>query len=483
MQKNYYSLSTKIILIYTCVSLSVILNAQVGIGTTTPEAQLDIVSNLATGNGIKINDLNTTNTNSSLWVRNFGAGWGTNVVMFNTTNDRPGVNVIHEGTGWCMDNTVNGSGGGVFNIVNGTGVFGVYNSLLNHGGIGSYSDLGDNNGTGYLVTAVDNVTTPTSGGDVFAFDGTVYTNTPTGTFVNGGVFSGQQYGVGHGIIINHHGSQGRNAEFNINNANNTDAAIFAVHLGQGSSVLAQNQNNNIIGTIAVGDFAYTGTDVADHIGVSGSSTPVAGWGIGVEGTGNWYGVFSSGNLGASGTKTFLIDHPEDPANKMLRHFSIESNEVLNMYRGTDVFDAEGRAVVNLPDYYNSINKNPSYQLTPIGAAMPNLFIESEVNNGQFIIGGGIPGKKVSWQITAERNDPYLQQNPEEREVIVDKEGERRGKYLTPQLYGQPKGAGMNYREKQKAMTSKLKTKENLKIEKDIKVESEKSIEEEIIKKD
>ena len=68
--------------------------------------------------------------------------------------------------------------------------------------------------------------------------------------------------------------------------------------------------------------------------------------------------------------------------------------------------------------------------------MPNLYISKEIDNGNFIISGGVPNKKVSWTVTAERNDPYLQQNPIKKEDIVDK-GERRGKYLMPSLFGQP----------------------------------------------
>lgn len=501
MQINYNSLSTKIVLFYICLSFSFIVNAQVGIGTTTPDAQLDVVSNATTGNTLQVNDENTSNTSSSAWIRNYGLGRGINIQNLNTSNTLPGIQISQLGTGNGLYNYIEGSGTGIFNeifgtgyglynyiqgpgngiynAIDGTGAFGIINDLTHHGGVGSSTYLGVNNGTGYYVEAVNDIATPTTGGNVFAFDGRVYTSTPSGALVSGGVFIGEQYGLGHGILVNHYGTQGTNAEFNINNSSNTDAAIFAVHLGQGSSVLAQNQSNNITGTIAVGDFAYTGTDVADHIGVSGTSTPASGWGIGVEGIGNWYGVFSTGDFGATGAKTFLIDHPQDPANKMLKHFSIESNEVLNMYRGTDDFDADGRVVVNLPDYYDSINKNPSYQLTPIGAAMPNLFIESEVDNGQFIIAGGIPGKKVSWQITAERNDPYLQQNPEKREVVVDKEGERRGKYLTPELYGQPKEKGMNFREQGKRTASKLQTEKRVELEKELKLETTKNSEEEI----
>ena len=149
-----------------------------------------------------------------------------------------------------------------------------------------------------------------------------------------------------------------------------------------------------------------------------------------------YGVFSIGNLGATGTKTFIIDHPKDPANKILRHFSVESNEILNIYRGNIAFDASGEAIVSLPDYFTDINRNPTYQLTPIGGPC-NLYIKKKIENGQFIIAGGQIGMEVSWVVTAERNDAFLQQNPQQREVELDKRDGQKGKYFMPHLFNQP----------------------------------------------
>jgi hypothetical protein len=40
----------------------------------------------------------------------------------------------------------------------------------------------------------------------------------------------------------------------------------------------------------------------------------------------------------------------------------------------------------------------------------------------------------------------MQENPEVREAEVVKEGERQGKYLNPEFYGQPASAGMFYNE-------------------------------------
>ena len=157
-----------------------------------------------------------------------------------------------------------------------------------------------------------------------------------------------------------------------------------------------------------------------------------------------YGVFSTGDLGASGVKTFIIDHPKDPENKVLRHFSIESNEVLNVYRGIAQFNSQGEAIVNLPDYFSDINTNPSYQLTPIGGPA-QLYIKEKINHNQFIIGGGQSGMEVSWMVTAERNDLYLQKNPLQKSVEMEKEQTQKGKYFMPTLYGQPMEKYMFFR--------------------------------------
>lgn len=190
------------------------------------------------------------------------------------------------------------------------------------------------------------------------------------------------------------------------------------------------------GDIAGNGFAFTGGDL------TGNGFSFTGGDMAVTGDGAIGGdLVVTGDLTASGTKAFTIDDPRDPANKYLKHFSIESNEILNLYRGVITFDASGEAVVKLPDYYDAINRNASYQLTSIGAAMPNLYIATEINNGIFIIAGGVPGKKVSWTLTAERNDPYIQTNPEVRNVVVDK-GAERGRYLAPEVYGQSTDQGI-----------------------------------------
>lgn len=197
----------------------------------------------------------------------------------------------------------------------------------------------------------------------------------------------------------------------------------------------------------VGETNYSAGNAV--FGNNADQFPPLGNGIGVAGSGFWgvvgedrylgqqagaYGVLANGELGATGLKSFIIDHPADPENKFLKHFSTESNEVLNIYRGNVVFDANGQAVVVMPDYFHSINKDPSYQLTPIGA-WAQLYVKEELVNGKFVIAGGQPGGKASWTVQAQRNDPYLQQFPEKRAVEVEKREGQKGKYFIPQLYG------------------------------------------------
>jgi hypothetical protein len=460
----------------------------VGIGEATPNSKLDVLSTNPTGNALELRQNATGNGSSAAWIINNGIGRAINVQSLNTGNNIPAVQIDQDGTGniarglevgmdaastafgvavfqagssdalllngsgagWGMYNLQTGTGGGTYNDINGTGFAGTVNDLSANGGIGSYTFFNGQTGTGFIVDSI--------GGDGWGMNATVRTATPTtGGTVFGAVLGGNQYGNGHGALVNHYGPQGRSAEFNIQNAANTDPAIFAVSTGSGGVVVAQNQNNNIPGTITVGDFAYTGIDVADHIGLRGFSAPAPNWGIGVEGAGNWYGVhgqggfyatFASGNTGATGTKAFLIDHPDDPANTFLRHFSIESNEVLNVYRGIAKLDANGEAVVELPDYFETINRNFSYQLTPIGTPQ-QPYVSREVQNNSFVVGGA-PNSKVSWMVLAERNDPYLQQKPEERRTEFAKPDDKKGKYLMPELYGQPEEMRIGYHGKTKA---------------------------------
>lgn len=142
-------------------------------------------------------------------------------------------------------------------------------------------------------------------------------------------------------------------------------------------------------------------------------------------------IYAAGNTTATGTKSFLIDHPEDPENKMLRHYCAEGDQPMLNYSGIVKLDSNGNATVSLKSYFNDICKDPRYTLTAIGASMPGLFVSQEVTNNQFKISGGKAGAKVSWEISAVRNDRHVK--AEGISDVIDK-GPNAGKYLAPNLY-------------------------------------------------
>lgn len=217
------------------------------------------------------------------------------------------------------------------------------------------------------------------------------------------------------------------------------------------------QSNSSVG-IGVAGQTNSATGGANTVGVSGianseNAVGVVGRGngstsgivygvLGVTSTVNGFGLFSNGESGASGTKSFVIDHPNDPEGKMLVHYSIESPEPYLVYRGTAIMDASGSAVVELPDYFDEINRDPQYQLTAVGAPAPMLHIASEVADNEFVIAGGMPGLKVSWTVTATRNDAWVRAHPTTVERV--KPAAAQGKYFNPELYGQPETKGMFY---------------------------------------
>ncbi|MBW2999968.1 hypothetical protein KY339_04810 [Candidatus Woesearchaeota archaeon] len=157
------------------------------------------------------------------------------------------------------------------------------------------------------------------------------------------------------------------------------------------------------------------------------------------GTGTNYGGYFVGDVTLTGTLTkgggsFLIDHPLDPENKVLRHSFVESPDMKNIYDGIITLDGKGEAVVELPSYFDALNKDYRYLLTSIGIPQPNLYVKEKIENNRFVIGGGKPGAEVSWQVTGIRQDAFALENPiivEEEKPVADID---KGDYLHPEVW-------------------------------------------------
>lgn len=287
------------------------------------------------------------------------------------------------------------SGTGASGVGGGNGVFG---SSANYSGIAGITRSSSNDAAGVF-----------GGGHIGVAGGTTGSNTfPTSSV---GVYGTGSNGAQLGAI----GVQG---------VSDTNSGVFGESTS-GVGVLGESSSSD--GVLGFG-FGKTGSGVA---GISNS--------VGVFGLGGISGEFL-GNVDVTGTLTkgtlaFKIDHPLDPANKYLFHSGVESPEMKNIYDGVVVLDANGEAIVDLPAWFEALNNEFRYQLTPIGAPGPNLYIAEEISNQRFRIAGGSPGMKVCWQVTGIRQDAFARAN--RLPVEQDKPPNERDYYVHPEAHGQP----------------------------------------------
>lgn len=184
-------------------------------------------------------------------------------------------------------------------------------------------------------------------------------------------------------------------------------------------------------------------------GVGSEGNAFGSNGIGILGyaPSTGYAGYFNGNVYVAGTLTkssgsFKIDHPIDPENRYLSHSFVESPDMKNIYDGVTVLDDKGEAWVELPEWFETLNRDFRYQLTAILAPGPSLYIAEEILNNRFKIAGGTPNMKISWMVTGIRKDPYA--NAHRIAVEKEKLANEKGLYLHPEAYGQPEEKGMNW---------------------------------------
>jgi hypothetical protein len=191
-----------------------------------------------------------------------------------------------------------------------------------------------------------------------------------------------------------------------------------------------------------------GVNFASGLGVSGFSS--GGRGVFGQSDTGWAGYFQgnvhvTGNVSKSGG-SFKIDHPLDPEGKYLYHSFVESPDMKNVYDGVVTLDQNGEAWVELPEWFEALNRDFRYQLTCIGGFAP-VYIAEEIQNNRFKIAGGKPGMKVSWQVTGIRHDPWAEAHRIPVEEV--KPPQEQGTYLHPELYGQPEEKSVDWKDRQR----------------------------------
>jgi hypothetical protein len=140
-----------------------------------------------------------------------------------------------------------------------------------------------------------------------------------------------------------------------------------------------------------------------------------------------------GNLSKAGG-SFKIDHPLDPANKYLYHSFVESPDMMNIYNGVVVTNVQGMAVVEMPEWFEALNRDFRYQLTAMGQ-FAQAIVATKMANNRFTIQTDKPNVEVSWQVTGIRHDAWADANRIPVEQM--KAANERGLYLHPELFGAP----------------------------------------------
>ncbi len=205
------------------------------------------------------------------------------------------------------------------------------------------------------------------------------------------------------------------------------------------TAFSQNAGSDAVHGIA---HSNAGSGVA---GFNDAAGGIAVYGQELAGGGSYAGRFDgnvwvNGNLSKNGG-SFKIDHPLDPSNKYLYHSFVESPDMKNIYDGVAVLDANGEAVVTMPEWFDALNRDFRYQLTCIGGFAP-VYISEEVANNHFKVSGGQAGMKVSWQVTGTRQDAWA--NAHRIPVEEIKPNDERGTYLHPELFGAPETSAVGW---------------------------------------
>jgi hypothetical protein len=292
------------------------------------------------------------------------------------------------------------------------------------GGTGIFANAGSSGGSnGIIAEGATGVAAYTTVAGSIA----VFGNGGNSTGSNGVVGYGATGVAGNSTITGSYGTYGSGS-----------TGVWGNSTGTGANV----------GVLGLGATGVSGS--GDTWGVLGESSSASGSGGGFSNSSTGDALFTynqsggyaaffdgdvdvDGNLSKAGG-SFKIDDPLDPANKYLYHSFVESPDMMNIYNGNATTDASGSAVVQLPGWFETLNRDFRYQLTVMGQ-FAQAIVASKVANHQFTIKTDKPNVEVSWQVTGIRQDAWA--NAHRIPVEVEKAQRDRGFYLHPELFGAP----------------------------------------------
>jgi hypothetical protein len=301
--------------------------------------------------------------------------------------------------------------------------YGVYGRSSSTSGTGAYGYAVATSGNTYGVFGQSNSTSGTGvSGYAVATSGYTY-----------GVFGGSQSSSGTGVLGRASATSG--FAHGVYGESNSTSGFGVMGLATASSGTTCGVRGLSSSTSGTGVYGRGSASSGVTYGVYGE----------VDSPGGYAGYFN-GDTHVAGTLTktsgsFKIDHPLEPDKKYLYHSFVESPDMMNIYNGNVSLDEKGEAQVELPAWFEALNRDFRYQLTTVGGFAP-VYIAEQIRDNRFKIAGGEPGMVVSWLVTGIRQDAWAEAHP--ISVEEDKPEDEVGTYLHPEELGFDKKLGLDY---------------------------------------
>jgi len=142
-------------------------------------------------------------------------------------------------------------------------------------------------------------------------------------------------------------------------------------------------------------------------GLKGDSAVGAQGVTGPTGTAGVTGPTGRNCIGPTGSKSFIIDHPNDNT-KYLVHVCLEGPEAGVYYRGKGEITNNESVTIHLPDYVKNLAHDFTIQLTAVYDDNIKVYNCSEVENNSFKVYG--ENGRFHWLVHGKRHDIEVELN-------------------------------------------------------------------------
>jgi len=288
-----------------------------------------------------------------------------------------GTDLIIDVNGYYADSTFNQLAPGEYFEIQGSVVGAVISGINRQLATLGYGVEGSSNSTGSGSAGVLGLEGATTG-LVYGVEG-ILTSITTAANHSAGVYGQSQTSTGYT-----YGVQGHSFSTTGGGTGIPGGAAAGV-AGVEASGFPAGSSNLAAGVLGASKTRVGVQGDSSNVGVRGDSYDSAGNFVTAGllgfngGVGGPYGVFSTGNFTATGTKMFIEPHPTDPS-KVVRFVSLEGNESGTYFRGSAQI-VNGTAVIPVPEEFRMVTDEEglTVQLTPVGTLATMCVVSEDLN--------------------------------------------------------------------------------------------------------